>query len=830
MRKLVILLVTLALIAGVAGCPADPEPVPPVEYSLTLSSSVGGSVTTPGEGTFSYDAGTEVGLVAKPDVGYRFLNWTGDVSNIVDPEAVETVIMMSDHCSITANFEDFPPRMGAWVDEVVITQEPDPTHALLKLVRGDYDLYASPIDDPQVFGQIVEHPELQYVFGHFGSRELTFNPVGPVFPGSGGLNPFAVAKIREAMNWLIDRDHIVAEYLHGMGHPKWTLLGTQFPEHTIRYPHIVKAIEAYYDHDFDRARDVFDEEMGKLGAFRDRGVWTYNGGPVEIRILIRTDLSPYPAAGNYVAELLEDIGFVVDRRYCSSLAEAYRIFGQSDPGEGLFHICTAAWGSPGSRTFPRWEGGSFDQMYTTRSYALPLWQALAPDPRLDEAARRLRFHDFTTMREREELVETALWVAMEDSCRIWLADTAAAYAVRHDVAVAVDATAGIADYIWAHTVHFRGDDHPVPGGTLRVATAQVLAGPWNPLGGSTAAVDILTTGRAVGDTGVSRDNRDGLYWPQRIDRAEVYVQEGLPMDITHDWLIVEFVSEIVVPPDAWADWDAARQRFITVAERFPEGTTALRKSVVYYPAGLYDVPLHDGSAVSIGDFIMAMIVRFDRAKQESPVFDEAEVADFEAWLGTFKGVRITSEDPLVIETYSDAPVFYSVITKTYEDYWHLDAESNVTAWFPTYGAYDAHIPSQPRNWTGFWHMITTGWLAESNTELAFSSGKARALGVEWMDYTKGPSIPILKKWLDWATAENYIPYAPTLEKYISVDEAAERWANLQGWYADKGHLWVGNGPFYLEAVYPEERIVHLKRFVDYPDRADKWLFLLEPLP
>ena len=834
MKRFAALLIALALIAGTTGCPAtpptDPEPTPLVQYDLTISSTEGGSVTTPGEGVFSYEEGIEVSLVAEADDGYEFVGWKGDVEAVGNATAPSTTITMNDQYAIRAAFEELSPHMGAWVDEVIITQEPDPAQAMLRLSSGDIDIYASPITDPDVFEEISEYSELEYVLSYRGERELTLNPVGPVFPGSGKLNPFAVPKIRESMNWLVDRHHIVDEYLHGMGHPKWTLLRTQFPEHTIWYPHIVEAIEAHYGHDFDRAKSVFAEEMPKLGAVWDNGVWKYNEEPVKIIIAIRTGIVPYPGAGDYVANLLESLGFETDRLYLSSLWEAAQTIGWRDPAEGLFHIYTSSWRLWESRTFPRWEGSKFDQMYTRRSYALPLWQALTPNPTLDDASRRIRFYEFTTMDEREDLFNTVLWLAMEDSCRVWLADVFGASVFRQDVTVAADVLAGVADPMWAYTAHFRDDGQALQGGTLSVAIAEIFADPWNPIAGSTAAGDIFATGRALGDTGALPDQRDGLYWPQRIERAEVYVKDGLPMDITHNWLRLEFVPEILVPPDAWSNWNAAEQRFITAAERFPEGTTALRKSTVYYPADLYDVPLHDGSTISIGDFVMAMIVRFDRAKEESPVSDAAEVADFEAWLATFKGVRITSQDPLIIETYSDAPVHYSPLTETYEDYWHLDAEWNVTTWFPTYGTYDAYLPERTRDWTGFWHMITVGWLAEASKELAFSGGRAAALGVEWTDYTRGPSLPVLKRWLDWATAENYIPYAPTLGQYISAEEAAERWANLQRWYEEMGHFWVGNGPLYLEAVYPDEKIIHLKRFEDYPDRADKWLFLLEPLP
>jgi hypothetical protein len=81
-----------------------PAPTPTVKYSLTVSSTEGGSVTSPGEGTFTYNAGKVVSLVAKADKGYRFVNWTGDVSTVANVNSASTTITMNGNYSITANF------------------------------------------------------------------------------------------------------------------------------------------------------------------------------------------------------------------------------------------------------------------------------------------------------------------------------------------------------------------------------------------------------------------------------------------------------------------------------------------------------------------------------------------------------------------------------------------------------------------------------------------------------------------------------------------------------------------------------------------------------
>jgi hypothetical protein len=79
-------------------------------YSLTISSTDGGEVRTPGEGTFIYNADAVVNLIAQPDEGYQFVKWTGNVSAITDVYAAETTITMNDSYSITANFETWHPK------------------------------------------------------------------------------------------------------------------------------------------------------------------------------------------------------------------------------------------------------------------------------------------------------------------------------------------------------------------------------------------------------------------------------------------------------------------------------------------------------------------------------------------------------------------------------------------------------------------------------------------------------------------------------------------------------------------------------------------------
>ena len=774
--------------------------------NLTITSTAAGAVTAPGEGTFAYDLGMVVNLVATADTGYQFINWTGDVATIAYVNSASTTITMSGDYSITANF-GLERTTGAFLDEVLITREPTAAAAIQQLRNDALDIFAAyGISDPALYAEILASPDLASVecFGLF--NEFTFNPVGPTFPDTGKLNPFSVPEFREAMHWLIDRDYIAGDIMGGLGVPRYTCLNGNFLDAKERYPDLIAAVEAEYAHDPAKAAAVITEEMGKLGAVFEGGKWMYSGEPVELIFLIRVE-DKRKDMGEYFAGLLEDLGFTVTRQYGTS-SELFPIW-LGDPYRGVFHVYTAGW----INTYiPRDEGDDFGFFYTTLGAVIgsPLWEAYENDPAFYETAERLWNLDYASMQERRELFDICLTESMKDNVRMFLFTHKSFSPMRANVRLAHDLAGGVCgSWMWALTAHFVDEaDDPVVGGILRVATPYILTNPWNPIAGTNWVYEMFPI-RAIGDMGHQPDTRTGLRWAGRIEKAEVFVQTGLPVGVTNtEWCSLSFMPEIQVPLDAWADWDAENHEFLTAEDRFGAGgTTAIRKSVSYYPKDIFDIPLHDGSTLSMGDFILYTILQFDRAKPDSAIYDEAYVGEFDAFMSTFKGVKFITDDP-----------DYGLIVEYYSDLWELDAELSVTTMFPTYS-----------QGPGMWHTLALGIRAEEDNVLAFSEAKSTNLEVEWMSFISGASLPILKSYLDSAKAASYIPYEATMGLYVTEAEAVERWSNLEEWYEAKNHFWVANGPFYLQSADTTEKVIHLKRFEDYPDPMDRWLFLLDDL-
>ena len=78
-----------------------------VRRTLTSSTTTGGHVTTPGEGAFQYDNGTNASIVATADAHYHFVNWTGTAvtaGKVNNPNAASTTVQMDADYTVVANF------------------------------------------------------------------------------------------------------------------------------------------------------------------------------------------------------------------------------------------------------------------------------------------------------------------------------------------------------------------------------------------------------------------------------------------------------------------------------------------------------------------------------------------------------------------------------------------------------------------------------------------------------------------------------------------------------------------------------------------------------
>jgi peptide/nickel transport system substrate-binding protein len=680
---------------------------------------------------------------------------------------------------------------GSLAEEVVFFEEPNRSKAYEMLASGQMHIYAYGLSDPEIKRRIETSKDLRYTLSYGNTWELTINPSGPVLK-NGKLNPFAVAPIREALNWLIDRHYIAQELCFGLARPKFLPIVSAFPDYA-RLADVARAVEFKYAHNPGKAKEVLTREMQQLGAIQKDGKWWYKNAPVDITFLIRTE-DVRKRMGDYIATLLEGLGFTVDRQY-KTAAEAGPIWIGSDPSEGRWHLYTGGWINT---LISRDQGNTFNYYYTPKGRPDTLWQAYNPSPRFAEIADRLARNDYTSWPERMQLMAEALQLANLESFRVWLVDAINYFPLRKDVGVVSDLAGGIhGSALWAHTLRFLGQ----PAARMRIGMPSILTEPWNPIAGSNWIYDQMIIRGTAADPNLP-DPFTGLFLPHRVQSAHVTAQEGVPVIKTLDWVDLSFVPTIAVPGEAWIGWDVPGQRFITVQEKHPDGLQARTKTVVRYVDDLTKRRWHDGSPQALADFLLSVIIGFERPSQGSAIFDAAAVPAFQTFVQYFRGVKIVQDDPLVVEFYSDQT--------------SPDAE-----WVANSAA--AFVYS-----TTPWHSLALGILAESHGRLAFSADKAEKLKIERMSYIAGPSLPILEEFLKKAEAEGYVPYEKALGKYVTVEQAKQRYAALRQWYTKNKHLWVGNGPYAVESVHPLEKTVVVRRFDEFRAPDPRWLSFAEP--
>jgi peptide/nickel transport system substrate-binding protein len=674
--------------------------------------------------------------------------------------------------------EELPINRYGWFDEVVFFPVADAAKAVEMLEKGDIDIYFKDISDPALFKKIRESNVLTYDFSYGLYYEITFNPVGPEFL-NGKFNPFYNPKIREAMNWLIDRQYIVDEIMGGLGIPKYVPVCKGFPDY-VRHEDTIKRLEEKYKYNFEKAKQVIFEEMSKVpGVEYKDGKWYYKGEPIILKFVIRVE-DARRRIGDYVAEQLEKIGFTVERMYKTS-REASPIWMRGNPALGQWHLYTGGWITT---AVSRDDSDNFQFFYTNKSGMAsisPLWASYKASAEFQNIADKLAEKKFNTLEERKQLMERAFELALQDSVRIWLVDQTAVWVRRKEIYAIADYSGGYPVGIWPVTLN---RERKV-GGTVRIASSDVITGDaWNPVAGSNWLYDTMIM-TATSMPAFWMHPKTGLPIPSEyIEKVTIEAEKGtltFQNPESKNWLTLNFVDKVTVPPDAWYGWDVGKKKVVTAGEA---GVTAAKvKIVAEYKDIIGKFEYHDGTVMSLADWVWSWPLGFERASNMSPLYDEAFVETFKTWREYFIAWRIVSEHPLKIEWYVN--------------YTNMDAEL---------------IAYNFVGLAGPWHVTAIGVKAEEKGLLAFGQDKALKKNVEWMNYIAGPSLQILYNVLNEAIAEGYIPFAELNKRYISVEEAKARYNALLKWYNEHRHFWVGAGPYYLDKVDITAHTATLKPF------------------
>lgn len=738
-------------------------------------------------------------------------------------------------------------KTGAHLDSITIIGV-DEAAAVTQLQAGAINAFAGTL--PGNYAKEIENAGLKSAASTGTSYELMLNNADTTEKGE-TFNPFAIREIREALNWLIDRDYIAKEIFDGAAIPRQFAISSASPDYA-KYIEYARVEEAKYSYNKDKAVAQIEAAMETAGVAKNAdGKYEYNGEPVLLKFYIRTEDGLRQPAGDYISNQLEDIGFTVDRIYRVSAECSPVVFG-TEPAEGQWHLYTGAWGASG---LARDTGIYFHDYVSPESrYSYMPWKAFQISDEYNDVLTKLAYNDFTTMEEREELFAAAFAEHNYWATRIWLVDGLAYTPWNENVTTSYNLSAGVAnDQMTAYTIKFNDKE----GGDLVWGnSAPPFVNPINPISGSNWSYDSQYM-NLTRDYIAIANPYTGLRYLKRLESASVTIQEGLPVAKTYDWVDLSFEKEIKVPEDVMIDWDPATETWmnanadyfamkVTKAEEAlakaeealaaasdeekaaaesavasakedleeakataDKGYLTAKAKITYtFPEDMSGFTWHDGKPVELADIMMNQIMGYATAYKESPYYDSYVAPSFLAGLEYVKGWKIVSENPIVIEKYSDNFV--------------LDAENNVSplnmGW--TYDSNGAQAS---------WSALAIGNRVVESGTATYSEGASDANdALEWMNYIDGPSLEYLAKATDELIAESYIPFEATMGKYITAEDAKTAYENTKKFYDTNKHFVIGCEPYYISNVLSTEGSVTLTKYEGYDEPTNKWAFLEQP--
>ena len=658
-------------------------------------------------------------------------------------------------------------QKGAYADNLQFIQYLDGNIALHDIQAGNLDTYFFRIPLETV-ASISKDPNVKIYEKNAGSFGFLLNPAPSKNPNI--LNPFQFKEIRFAVNYLINREFVVDEILNGYGSVQIDPFGISSPE----YEALIPVIESYnFKYNPSLAKGIIEKSLISHGATKLDGKWTYNGSPISIKLMIRSDDLPRKSMGEMLANELEKIGFTVQRDY-GDLNKANLVVYGKDPQELSWQVYTEGFG--GTSQFVRYNPSTAAQMYSPYFGSMPgrgnpsFWNY--QNSTLDKITQSIEFSNFTSEEERNELLRQALTLGIQESVRLFVAQNIDPYAASSSIKGLInDFGAGIStskSLINARSIKNTS--------SINVGVKEVYQGAWNNVGGCN---DIYCTNilSLVSDSPTSRNPYTGEVIPLR-----------------NEWTNITTMGpekRLAVDNDA-VTWNPSDQKWEDVGKNTSKSKVTLH---------LVFSNWQNGQAMNKADLIYQLYFPYEwssKINSTDQTYDPEYAQPAQVALKYLRGTKFLNNSTLV----------------SFVDYWHFDKKE--IADFASVWA------------TSPWEVNAAIERLVKNGVFAYSRTEATVKNIEWLSLIIPSHAQAIKQELEKMKAEGFVP-AP-LKGMVSVDEALRRYDASIKWITEHNHAIIGNGPYEIKNYNPAGRVISLAAFRDssYPFPKGYWSIYESP--
>ena len=691
---------------------------------------------------------------------------------------------------------------GPIVDKVYINAKMKEEIGLKDAAEGLTDIFFWGVSGPTIMGlDQATKDKLDIYTVPSGSWSLNFNPIPNAAPyivkveDKEFFNPFAIREVRFAMNDLINRKYLVDEILGGAGGPAFTMATPGQPG-TYKYNLVANRLGFTPEGNEKKAIEEITEalqEAAALPELQGRLVkqgewWNFDGEPVTINFLIRVD-DPQGRMkeGQYVSSQIEKAGIKVERCLWDRV-KCIETSYYSDPADYKWNIYTEGWGAGATRAF--WEH-IVCQMYA------PWYGYMAGGPdskwryendEIDRLTEKAYTGNFLTEEEYWETVLEALELALKDACRIYLTYQNDYYATHKD-SFNNRMCYGMGDGLNEWSIITANTKNKELRVTEFSAKGALFMSAWDPIG-TEGFNDVysLVIAQPLFDRASFESPASAIATPWRV------IPEDVKTEVERDEA-GEVVGKIPVSPEA-IKYDSAKKEWYKVSA----GETAMSTGTYSFLFGNF----HNGRPMTIANILYAdafVTEWITKDGDDDRYYDAAYESALRPDWEISKGMTLNPDGTV----------------STYFDYNFPPSKERVAA------------NGSPWASVGRRGIILPWEIFESLAELVAvgsASGEVYSFtpseGVEQVDLLRPSCVKDIRAKLAEMKDNNHLPVS--LEGYVTVEEAKAGYEAAIKWIDEKGHAFIGNGPFYMEKYDSATNFVELTAFRDpeYPFTPDYW--------
>ena len=691
---------------------------------------------------------------------------------------------------------------GPIVDKIYINAKMKEEIGLKDAAEGLTDIFFWGVSGPTIMGlDQATKDKLDIYTVPSGSWSLNFNPVPNAAPyivkveDKEFFNPFAIREVRFAMNDLINRKYLVDEVLGGAGGPMFTMATPGQPG-TYKYNLVANRLGFTPEGNEKKAIEEITEALQEAAALpelqgrlaKQGEWWTFDGELATINFLIRVD-DPQGRLreGEYIASQIEKAGIKVERLLWDRV-KCIETSYYSDPADYEWNIYTEGWGAGATRAF--WEH-IVCQMYA------PWYGYMAGGPdskwhyendEIDRLTEKAYTGNFLTEEEYWETVLEALDLALKDACRIYVAYQNDYYATNKD-AFNNRMCYGLGDGLneWSMiTANTKNKELRV---TEFSAKGALFMSAWDPIGTEGFSdVYSLVIAQPLFDRASFESPASAIATPWRV------IPHDVKTEVDRDEA-GEVVGKIPVSPKA-IKYDSAKKEWYKVGA----GETAMSTGTYTFIFGNF----HHGRPMTIANILYAdafITEWITKDGDDDRYYDAAYESYHRPDWEISKGMTLNLD---------------STITN-YFDYNFPPSKERVAAngspWVSLSGRYVV-LPWEV--YEALAELVAAG--SASGEVYSFTPSE----GVEQVDLLRPSCVADIRVKLAEMKDNNYVPVS--IKDYVTADEAKAGYEAAIKWIDEKGHAFIGNGPFYMEKYDSATNFIELTAFRDpeYPFTPDYW--------